>query len=201
MKALCSGCSVLPFANPSTVRIGLPCACTANIRQDRTASPPTITVQAPQTPCSQPMCVPVRPQSSRMASTRVLRGSTRTEWSRPLMRSLRSTLSVIALSLRQLVAELGANQILDLLAGAHHDRERIAAAERLAGIDDDAGVARITLTISHRVERRRPAAAQNLHALARIAARAHRPDHLVHVGRIDVLIHHHDEAIDVSAGV
>src|SRR6267154_251105 len=153
MKALCSGCSALPFASPSTVRIGLPCACTANIRQERTASPPTITVQAPQTPCSQPICVPVRPQSSRMASTRVLRGSTRTAWSRPLMRSLRSTLSVmlhqsLASSLRQLVAELGSNQILDLLAGAHHDRERVAAAKRLAGIDDDAGVARVFLAIS-----------------------------------------------------
>src|SRR6266403_3147554 len=165
MKALCSGCSALPFASPSTVRIGLPWACIANIRQDRTASPPTITVQAPQTPCSQPICVPVRPQSSRMASTRVLRGSTRTAWSRPLMRSLRSTLSVIASSLRQLVAELGSHQILDLLAGAHHDRERISPAERLAGIDDDAGVARIFFAVGHRVERRRPAAAQYLHAL------------------------------------
>ena len=77
MKARCSGCSVLPLASPSTVRIGLPCACTANIRQERTASSPTITVQAPQTPCSQPMCVPVCPQSSRIASTSVLRGSTR----------------------------------------------------------------------------------------------------------------------------
>src|SRR3954447_12832742 len=147
MKAVCNGCNALPFASPSMVRIGLPCACTANIRQDRTASPPTITVQAPQTPCSQPICVPVRPQSSRMASTKVLRGSTRTAWSRPLMRSLRSTLSVIASSLWQLVADLAAHQILDLLAGAHHDREGIAPAERPAGIDDDAGVARVFFAV------------------------------------------------------
>ena len=76
MNARCSGCSVPFLASPSTVRIFWPCACTANIRHERTASSPTITVQAPQKPCSQPMCVPVSPQSSRMASTRVLRGST-----------------------------------------------------------------------------------------------------------------------------
>src|SRR3954468_8875016 len=122
------------------------------------------------------------------------------------MRSLRSTLSVIvssvlASSFRQLVAELGPHQILDFLAGAHHDWERIAAAEWLARVDEDAGIARIFFAVGHRVERRRPAAAQNLHALARIAARAHCPDHLVHVGGIDVVIDHHDKAVDVSAGV
>ena len=58
-------------------RIALPCACTANIRQARTGSPSSSTVQAPQTPCSQPICVPVRPQSSRIASSSVRRGSTR----------------------------------------------------------------------------------------------------------------------------
>ena len=36
-----------------------PSACTANIRQARTGSSSTSTVQAPQTPCSQPTCVPV----------------------------------------------------------------------------------------------------------------------------------------------
>ncbi len=68
---------------------------------------------------------------------------------------------------------------LNLLRGPHHDREGVAAAERLAGVDDDAGVARVLLRISHRVECRRPAAAQDFHALARIATRAHRPDHAV----------------------
>jgi hypothetical protein len=50
---------------------------TANIRQERTTSPSMTTVQVPQTPCSQPICVPVCPHSSRMASTRVQRGSKR----------------------------------------------------------------------------------------------------------------------------
>jgi hypothetical protein len=46
-----------------TVRMGdftnVPAACTANIRQERTASSSTMTVQVPQTPCSQPILVPV----------------------------------------------------------------------------------------------------------------------------------------------
>ena len=67
------------------MRIGLPSACTANIRQERTGSPSTSTVQAPQTPCSQPIWVPVWPQSSRMASASVRRGSTLIACARPLM--------------------------------------------------------------------------------------------------------------------
>src|SRR6516225_10184629 len=94
MKARCSGCSSSGVPRPSTVLIFLPCAWTANIRQDRTASLSRMTVQVPQTPCSQPMCVPVCPQSSRMASTSVLRGSTRMAWLRPLTLSVIWTLSV-----------------------------------------------------------------------------------------------------------
>src|SRR5215470_14674078 len=94
MNARCSGCRFSGVPSPSMVRIALPCACTANIRQARTASPSMITVQVPQTPCSQPIWVPVCPQSSRMASTSVLRGSTRMAWLRPLMVSVISTLSV-----------------------------------------------------------------------------------------------------------
>ena len=45
--------------SPSMVCMLAPCACTASIRQDRTMSPSTRTVQAPQTPCSQPTWVPV----------------------------------------------------------------------------------------------------------------------------------------------
>src|SRR5262245_30801960 len=85
MNACCMGCSFSPSASPSTVRIFLLLACTANIRQERTGSPSTMTVQAPQIPCSQPMCVTVCPQSSLIASARVRRGSTAIAWSRPLM--------------------------------------------------------------------------------------------------------------------
>ena len=53
-----------------------PFACTASIRQPRTISPLTRNVQAPQTPCSQPMCEPVSPSSSRRKSTRCWRGWT-----------------------------------------------------------------------------------------------------------------------------
>src|SRR4029079_9501963 len=118
------------------------------------------------------------------------------------MNSVTATLSVMRRpSLRQERAELAAHQVLDLAAGAHLDRERVAATEWLASIEYHAAIAWIVRAIGHRVERRRPAATQDLHALARIAARAHRPDHLVHIGGIDVVVHHHDEAIDIGAGV
>ena len=44
------------------VRISCPEACTAKVRQERPALPSISTVQAPQTPCSQPTWVPVRPE-------------------------------------------------------------------------------------------------------------------------------------------
>jgi len=50
-NAACSGCSASPEASPplrpSTVATSCPSTCTANIRQDRTASPSNSTVQAP----------------------------------------------------------------------------------------------------------------------------------------------------------
>ena len=85
-NAACTGDSSPSTARPSTVVISAPSACTANTRHDRTASPSSRTVQAPHTPCSHPRCVPVRPQSSRRASARSLRGST--------VRSRRSPLAV-----------------------------------------------------------------------------------------------------------
>ena len=62
-KACCSGWSSSGLsARPSTVCDLVPSAWTASIRQERTGSPSSSTVQAPQTPCSQPTWVPVRPQ-------------------------------------------------------------------------------------------------------------------------------------------
>src|ERR1700760_211572 len=98
MKASCRGCSAAPCARPSTVLTFLPFVCTANIRHERTGAPSTSTVQAPQTPCSQPTCVPVRPQFSRIVSANVLRCSTSTWCTAPFTRSFRGNLSIGELS-------------------------------------------------------------------------------------------------------
>ena len=50
------------FCTPGFVT-SQPLACTANIRHARVEWPSTNTVHAPQTPCSQPRWVPVRPSS------------------------------------------------------------------------------------------------------------------------------------------
>ncbi len=76
MKACCSTDSPSSGVRPSTVVTSQPLACTANIRQERAVRPSTSTVQAPQTPCSQPRCVPVRPSSWRKKSASVSRDST-----------------------------------------------------------------------------------------------------------------------------
>ena len=79
---------------PSTVRISAPSACAANIRQDLIGSPSFRTVQAPQLPVSQPMCVPVMSRSSRIAWTSRRRGSTSIVCSVPLTVSVISRSSV-----------------------------------------------------------------------------------------------------------
>ena len=61
---------------PSMVSTFAPSHCTASVRQPRTISPSTRTVQAPHTPCSQPTWLPVSPSVSRTKSTSVVRGST-----------------------------------------------------------------------------------------------------------------------------
>ena len=73
--------------SPSMVSTDASCACTASIRQERTISPLTRTVQAPQTPCSQPTCVPVSCRCSRRKSARLSRGSTCASTRSPLTSS------------------------------------------------------------------------------------------------------------------
>src|ERR1700704_3812166 len=54
----------------------LPASIAASVMQARTRRPSTCTVQAPHSPRSQPFFVPVSPNSSRKASSSVVRGST-----------------------------------------------------------------------------------------------------------------------------
>ena len=76
-KARCTGESVPSgSAKPSTVVIDSPSMLTASSRQDRIGTPPTSTVQAPQTPCSQPTWVPVSRRSCRRQSDSNRRGGT-----------------------------------------------------------------------------------------------------------------------------
>src|SRR5262245_10604165 len=72
-----------------------PFTCTANIRQARTDRPSTSTVQAPQTPCSQPTCVPVKPNSCRRKSARLMRASTVASTRRPLIVTAMACLSAM----------------------------------------------------------------------------------------------------------
>src|SRR5262245_30816517 len=76
-KAVCTGCSSFADgARPSMVVIDAPSAWAANIVHDFTDSPSSRIVQAPHDDVSQPILVPVRPQSSRRYCTRSVRGST-----------------------------------------------------------------------------------------------------------------------------
>jgi hypothetical protein len=54
--------------SPSTVVTSRPATRATGVRQAQTGSPPTSTVQAPQSPASQPTLVPVRPSVSRSTS-------------------------------------------------------------------------------------------------------------------------------------
>ncbi len=69
---------------PSIVVTLWPSACAARMRQDRTGSPSSRTVQQPQTPCSQPRRVPVKCRPSRNRSARLVRPAASQARSSPL---------------------------------------------------------------------------------------------------------------------
>src|SRR4051794_5040134 len=131
-NARCTGVSVVASLHrPSTVVISLPAAWTPNIRHERTASPSTRIVQAPQTPCSQPRCVPVSPRSSRRVSASVLRASTRTRRGRPL--TVRSTSTVFS---AWVVVTSGTGRLLDGAGEGSGDQDGAhPGSVRGAGVD------------------------------------------------------------------
>src|ERR1700734_3308728 len=70
-----------------------PSACAASIRQERTATPSKITVQAPHTPCSQPTWVPASRRSWRRKSLSSMRDSTRRRCCAPFTVTVTSCMS------------------------------------------------------------------------------------------------------------
>src|SRR6185503_3450727 len=96
-------------------------------------------------------------------------------------------------SFLQLVLELLEYVLAQLGRGAHHRRKLPEHLPRPARVDDGARVPRDALRQA-RVERAAPVAPDEVDVLGGIAARAHRPQHLVEVGGIDVVVHHDHEA-------
>src|SRR5262249_4908719 len=75
---------------------------TANIRHERTGAPSSRTVQAPQTPCSQPTCTPVKPTLWRRKSDSSVRVCATPVWACPftLMSSVMTSVDMAALNAR-----------------------------------------------------------------------------------------------------
>ena len=80
----CRSAMALRSVSPSMVSTMAPSACTASIRQLRTERPSIMTLQAPQTPCSQPTWVPVRRSVWRRKSARCRRAATEAQTGLPL---------------------------------------------------------------------------------------------------------------------
>ena len=87
-KARCTGCNSPSAANPSIVVTSASATVTASVMQASTRRPATCTVQAPHSPRSQPIFVPVSPNRSRKASSSVTRGSSTMTCALPLTRNV-----------------------------------------------------------------------------------------------------------------
>src|SRR6266404_7587725 len=85
-----------------------------------------------------------------------------------------------------------------LVGRLYHRRKVLEHFERPAGVDDGARVPGHAFGKT-RIERPAPGAAQDVDVLGRVAARAHRPQHLVEVRRVDVVVDDHHEAAEVGA--
>src|SRR5437868_6246337 len=93
-------------ASPSIVRTSRPSACPASIRHEFTSLPSTITVQAPQSPTSQPSLAPVRLKLSRRSLRSVVSDGTDAVRCSPLTFMLTVTINLpflgcLALLLRE----------------------------------------------------------------------------------------------------
>src|SRR5579863_3391680 len=109
---------------PSIVSTAAPSHCTASTRQPRTTSPSTSTVQAPHTPCSQPIWLPVSARSSRRKSTSVWRASTRPRTSSPLTRMPMSKSRSVIVDPVTLLALLIVDDVAHDVDGAAQHRHR-----------------------------------------------------------------------------
>src|SRR5260370_38387114 len=105
-----------------------------------------------------------RPHPEERALARV----SKDEVVRKLARDSRTRSPSSSRPLRQERGELGADAGVELLAGARLDGEGVAPRPRLAGVDDDAGIARVVGAVGPRVERGAPASTQGLNVLAGI---------------------------------
>src|SRR5262245_997135 len=85
--------------------------------------------------------------------------------------------------LRQILRPLCADSVVERLARTGDGREGFFAPPWDAGVDDHPRIAPVGLgVVAHRVERRAPSAVDDIDLIARIAARAHRPDNVGKVG-------------------
>ena len=87
-NASCNGWGPSTSAKPSTVTMACPSASKTGVIHDSVGRPSRITVQAPQSPLSQPCLEPVRPSPYRKASKRVKCIGTPTSLRSPLTVSL-----------------------------------------------------------------------------------------------------------------
>src|SRR2546427_2804831 len=98
VKPSCTGWSLPPCSRPSTVVIFAPSACTASTVHDFTGFPSRTTVHAPQCEVSQPTCVPVIRNTSRMRWTSRRRDSTSASRAAPLIVTLILCLAILVSS-------------------------------------------------------------------------------------------------------
>src|SRR6185369_15860484 len=82
-KPRCTADSAPPLPSDSTVSTRLPPTVAASVRQESVGLSSTSTVQAPHSPPSQPVLVPVRPTFSRRQSSSRILSATASERSRP----------------------------------------------------------------------------------------------------------------------
>src|SRR6267142_3658661 len=99
------------------------------------------------------------------------------------------------------VAELLLRLALDLRARCVHGREVRPPLERTRRVDDRARAVALAVLRDARVERSAPRALDDVDRFDRIRARAHRPDDVVQVHDVDVVVDDDDVAAEVRPGM
>src|SRR4029079_3855338 len=97
------------------------------------------------------------------------------------------------------LAPFASQVILYFVAGFGNRRKLMAPIIRHAGVDQAARAVTFVLRRNAHVEGTARRAADDFPRLVGVASCGHRPKHVERTGRIDVFVHHHDEASVVGA--
>ena len=105
------------------------------------------------------------------------------------------------LSPKRCALPLRHHRLLPLGADLRRGRKSFAPLKRPAGVDDHARAEALSFSRNDRIERAAPAASKNFRRIYRIGPAAHRPEHIVDVVGVDIVVDDNDVSAQIRCAL